>query len=146
MAEVDGEPWRLVFGTNAVFVGTSTGMVYSIDATTGGVNWEKALAGEVFASPVLTIGGYVYFQDAGDKLYCLQQADGFTVWTCDCPGYLPGRNPVQYAYTPSPTIDASGNVAVVGRDAVYYVSGLSGETLAGTAWPKWQRDPYNSGK
>ena len=147
-ANVDGEAWRPVVGASALFIGTGSGKVYSLNSANGGKNWERQLGGAVVASPILTVGGYVYFQDANDVLYCLRQSDGTTVWACDCPSFLPpsyDRRPGLNRFSPSPTIDASGNLVVVGRDAVYYVLGLAGETMANTAWPKWQRDLYNSG-
>jgi len=145
---VDGEAWRPAVGTNALFIGTGSGKVYSLNLANGGKNWERQLGGAVAVSPILTVGGLVYFQDVNDVLYCLRQSDGVTVWACDCPSFLPPTYTRRFGlnrFNPSPTIDASGNVVVVGRDAVYYVLGLHGETLANTAWPKWQHDLDNSG-
>jgi outer membrane protein assembly factor BamB len=147
-ASVEGEAWRPVVGASAVSIGTGSGKVYSLDLATGAKNWEKQFGSAVVVSPILTIGGYVYCQDTSDVLYCLRQANGATVWTCDCPSFLPPSSDRRFAlnrFKPSPTIDAGGNLIVVGTDAVYYVSGLRGETMANTPWPKWQRDLYNSG-
>jgi outer membrane protein assembly factor BamB len=147
-ANVEGEAWRPVVGAGAVFVGSGSGKVYSLNVVTGAKNWEKQLGSAVVASPILTIGGYLYCQDSSDVLYCLRQASGATVWACDCPSFLPpsrDRGFVLNRFKPSPTIDAGGNLFIVGKAAVYYVSGLRGETIANTPWPKWQHDVYNSG-
>ena len=119
---------------------------------------EKLLAqSSAFSTaPIVAANGYVYFQDEDDVLYCLNQADGTLIWSCNCPNYLPrsgggsSHRPRKLQltdYLPNPTICANGNIIVVGSDATYCVAGYTAGPLDGTAaWPKWQKDLSNSGK
>ncbi len=158
IATLDGEAFRPVIGQSAMFVGAGFGKAYSINLATGGKNWEKLLSQSsgFSTSPVVAANGYVYFQDDDDVLYCLNQADGTTIWYCKCPDYLPrsgGGNSHRprklelYDYLPNPSICANGNIIVAGADACYCVAGYPEGPLDGAAaWPKWQKNLSNTGK
>ncbi|MBM3314195.1 PQQ-like beta-propeller repeat protein, partial [candidate division WOR-3 bacterium] len=153
---LDGDAPRPVLGQNALFVGTSFGKVYSINPATGSINWQQQVSQVGFStSPVVAANGYVYLQDDDDVLHCRNQADGTVIWSCNCPGYLPRsgarssrpRKTQLTDFPPNPTICANGNIIVLGQDATYCVAGYPEGPLDGAAaWPKWQKDHYNTGK
>jgi outer membrane protein assembly factor BamB len=148
---LDGEPSGLALGRSALFAGTSRGRACSIDPVTGDVNWQATLdaSAGVAATPAVAANGCVYFQDEGDKLWCLDQEDGRVLWVCDCPTYLPrgGARPRRLsARVANPTIASSGDVYLVGNEAIYCVAGYPDGPLDPLAlWPKWQHDAYNTG-
>jgi outer membrane protein assembly factor BamB len=158
-ATLDGVGARPALGQSALFVGTDQGTVYSFDPATGTVKWQKSFAQGIGfnTTPIVAANGYVYFQSDNDVLYCLNQADGTQIWACDCNYYLPGGGrsgnapkprklgPVDYDANPS--ITSTGDIIVVGQAALFCVAGYTAGPLDGTAaWPKWQRDLYNTGK
>ena len=156
---LDAEGARPVLGQTALFVGTAYGTVYSIDPTTGTENWHKSVSpGLSFSTaPIVAANGYVYFQNDDDVLYCLNQADGTQIWSCDCNYYLPGHgrsgNPhpprtLQLTdYDANPSITSTGDIIVVGQAALFCVAGyVAGPLDATAAWPKWQKDLSNTGK
>jgi len=156
---LDGVGARPALGQSALFVGTDAGTVYSIDPATGSINWQYTPAqGYGFTTtPIVAANGYVYFQNDDDVLYCLNQADGLKIWACNCNSYLPGggrsggsRRPRRLQltdYDPNPSITSTGDIIVVGAGALYCVAGYVDGPLDGTAaWPKWQKDHYNTGK
>jgi outer membrane protein assembly factor BamB len=154
---LDAEASRPALGQTALFVGDLLGNVYSINPATGAVSWKKTISqvSGFSTTPVVTDSGIVYFLDEDDKLFCVNQADGTTIWSCDCPFYLPfgARNNHKprklelTGYMPNPSICANGDIIVVGSDALYCVAGYEDATLDATApWPKWQKDQSNSGK
>jgi outer membrane protein assembly factor BamB len=153
---LDGEAPRPALGPSALFVGTLNGKVYSVDPTTGVVNWQKQFGADAFeTTPIVVIGGYVYLQNSADMLYCINQADGLLIWSCDCPKYLPragvsrsgrARRAWPPDNAPNPSILSNGNIIVVGTDALYCVAGYPERPLDPTApWPKWQHDRHNTG-
>jgi len=157
---LEGDVFRPALGQAAIFVGTSFGKAYSINPTTGAINWQKTLKtpygpDEQFSTtPIVTANGYVYIQSENDVLYCLNQADGLVIWYCDCPLYLPRsggnshrpRRTQLTDYLPNPTILSNGNIIVPGAEALYCVAGYPERPLDPFApWPKWQHDLHNTG-
>ena len=158
-ATLDGIGARPAVGRSALFVGTEMGLAYSISPATGAINWQKslALAGGFYTTPIVAANGYVYFQDDEDVLYCVNQADGTLIWSCDCEGYLPSpgkhrssrrqTKPQLTYYDPNPSITADGGVIVVGYDALFCVNGhREGPLDPLAAWPKWQKNLANTGR
>jgi len=156
---LDGVGSRPALGQSALFVGTDQGTVYSINPTTGSINWQKSFGqGIAFnTTPIVAANGYVYIQSDLDVLYCLNQADGTQIWACDCNYYLPGggrsggRNRPHVAgltdYSANPSITSTGNIIVVGQQALFCVAGYAAGPLdASAAWPKWQKNLSNTGK
>jgi outer membrane protein assembly factor BamB len=152
---------RLALGQSALFVGTDAGTAYSIDPATGSINWTfHDPNGGFSTTPVVAANGYVYFQDDGDVLYCLNQADGAKIWACDCNYYLPVGGPARHGnrtwrakvaaltgYDANPSITSNGDIIVVGGSALFCVAGYAAGPLDPSApWPKWQKDLYNTGK
>ncbi len=146
-ATLDADVSRPVLGQTALYIGDLLGNIYSINPATGAVNWKKA-ANQISGfstAPIVTDSGLVYFLDEDDKLFCINAADGTTVWTCDCPTYLPfaarnshgPRKLELLGYLPNPSICANGDIIVVGAEALYCVAGYEGATLdAAAPWPK----------
>jgi outer membrane protein assembly factor BamB len=148
-ATLDGAGPRPAVGSDGVYVGTLTGRFYRLDKTTGAVAWEKQFEAAEFAScPILTTSGSVCAVTSSDVLYSLDRLYGSTNWVCNCPKYLPrqGRfRPLHLTdYHPSPTVNAAGQVYVVGTDALYKLA-TYGQLDASSPWPKWQHDRYNTG-
>ena len=154
---LNGDVSRPALGQSALFVASGFGKAYSINPATGTINWERSLTTTdgFYTTPVVAANGYVYFQSDADKLYCVNQADGTVIWTCNCPNYLPrtgGGRPHRPRktqlvwYSPNPSITSTGDIIVVGADACYCVDGHAGPLDPAAAWPKWQKNLYNSGK
>lgn len=156
---LDGVGTRPAIGQSAIFVGTEQGTVYSLDPNTGAVNWQQTLvqAFGFFTTPIVAANGYVYFQDDNDVLYCRNQADGANIWTCDCNYYIGGGRKAGRASRkgalglldgdPNPSITSTGDIIVVGAQALFCVAGYSDGPLDPSApWPKWQKDLSNTGK
>ncbi len=152
---LNGDVFRPVLGQSAIFAGSGFGEVYSINPATGGINWTDLLSPYhgFSTAPVVAANGYVYFQDDADVLYCVNQADGTLIWSCNCPLYLPRagdshrpRRTGLTDYRPNLSICANGNIIVIGADACYCVAGYPEGPLDPLAsWPKWQHDLYNTG-
>jgi outer membrane protein assembly factor BamB len=148
-AVLHGSSARPVVGAGAVFVPTAGGWLHALDPGSGAElwQWQSDLGRALVAAPILTSGGYIYCQDTTDVVYCLRQSDRTRVWSCDCRSFLPqGGNHGSEWTRPSPAITSAGDVIVPGYDALFSLPGLRGEVLGASAWPKWQHDPYNSGK
>ena len=150
---VNGEVNGIVLGSGAIYTTTGSGRVYRLNPADGSTVWNIPLTGgpDILTSPILTANGLMYVHDDQDMLHCLKQADGVLVWQCNCEEYAPaggrrrGRRDMEYpAY--SPGITSTGDIIVVGSDALYCVAGYTDGTLATSAWPKWQGGMYNTGK
>jgi len=162
--DLDGIGPRPALGQSGLFVGTDQGTAYCFNPGTGSIIWQKSLGqGVAFnTTPIVAANGYVYFQSDLDVLYCLNQADGTQIWACDCNYYLPGggrgtnvahrgKQGVRAAglvgNDPNPSITATGDIIVVGGSALFCVAGYEAGPLDGSAaWPKWQKDLWNTGK
>jgi outer membrane protein assembly factor BamB len=147
---LDGTGRQPAVGTSAVFVGTDRSKIYAINLN-GGQIWVKTLTDQITTTPIIVTGGYLYVQSDDDKLWCLDQSTGATIWVCDCAAVLPEgwmpQHTSNYDITPNPTVTGSGNIIVIGERAAYCVEGYPEKTLDATApWPKWQRNVHNSGK
>lgn len=145
------ETWYTVVGSDKVYVTTGTSKIVALNPADGGIVWQFELKGdEINAGPVLTTK-YIYALDEEDIVYCVDISGSAPVllWKCDCPSqvrsYLPRRSRLTSSYNACLTIGPTGNLIAVGQDAMYCVAGYSDTELAPTRWPKWQRDPYNTG-
>lgn len=68
----------LVAGGGAIYVGTTGGTLYSVDARNGQVNWSHPMGSELESDPVVA-DGKVYLTDTGGKLSAIT-ADGKVAW------------------------------------------------------------------
>ena len=152
--QLNGEVYRAVVGNGAIFASTSSGRVYSIVTATGAITWDKMVSetGEIVSSPALCANGFMYLQDDGDFVYCINTADGSLVWVCDCQSQGPnsrrsgGGGRDFDRLEASLTIHPNGDILVVGEDAFYLVAGYKDQGLLNAPWPSWQKDQENSGK
>ncbi len=147
--QVLGEPYNIVVGTSALFVTTGQGHLYSLDPATGATIWDRQHSTtEVVTAPILA-GDFIYHCDYDDVVFCCRQSDGDLLWKCACADYGPqwrkGRREIS-SIEGSPGITSTGDIIVVGADAMYCISGYTDRPLADAPWPKWQRDVYNTGK
>ena len=80
---IDGTATRPVIGADldgsTLYVGTSAGTVYALDAATGAVQWTASVGAEVSASPALA-DGVLYVPTADGRLVALG-ATGATLWS-----------------------------------------------------------------
>jgi outer membrane protein assembly factor BamB len=70
-----------------VYVGSSNGHVYCLDATNGAVVWTYTTGWFVYSSPA-AVGGFVYVGSLDDNVYCLNATDGTLVWKCMTGGWV----------------------------------------------------------
>jgi len=142
-AQLSYQPFRPLVGADGLYVVDSNNLLSKLSLNSGAFVWTKNIPFAGY-TPVLASGGYLYIRTNVDRLYCLTQLDGDSVWVCNCADYLPPGRAGTSDDISSPTVDAEGNVYFVGPDAIYKVTANS--PLDATApWPKWQHDLYNSG-
>ena len=75
-----------------VFIGTSKGLFYALDAGSGKDLWEHTLGAQVFSSPVVA-GNVVYIGANDNKVYGLNVNTGEQVWAFTTNGWVTA-NPV----------------------------------------------------
>ncbi len=64
-----------------VYVGTWGGVVYALNAVTGGTIWSHNLCGCRIAGSPMVINGVVYIGAANARLYALNASTGATIWS-----------------------------------------------------------------
>jgi outer membrane protein assembly factor BamB len=92
-----------------VYIGSSDGSVYALNASTGSTVWTFATGGEVRSSPAV-VGGTVYFGSMDDKVYALSASTGSLIWS-----YTTGN-------------DTDSSPAVFG--GIVYIGSLDGKVYA----------------
>ena len=139
---------RPVIGLDGLFAGTSTGILYKLDLSSGATLWQSQLGdGPLSPAPVLVTEGSAYVQTDDDRLYCINESSGDSVWVCNASDFLPS---LPHTLRPSstdvlsPTVDANGRIYLVGSGALYQLSSYA-RLDAGAPWPKWQHDLHNTG-
>jgi len=70
-----------------VFVGSSNGNVYALNASSGSEIWSHATNGEVRSSPSIS-GGMVYVGSMDNKVYALNALNGSLVWSFTTGNYV----------------------------------------------------------
>jgi len=74
---VDSSP-AVVYGK--VYVGSSDGKVYCLDASNGSLIWNYTTWGPVLSSPAIA-DGKVYVGSCNGKVYCLNASNGTFIWS-----------------------------------------------------------------
>jgi len=74
-------------GDSVVYVGTTAGTVYALDAATGAVRWSVALGAAVSAPPALA-EGVLYVPTADQRVVAVDAADGAAQWTAATAGVV----------------------------------------------------------
>ena len=72
---------------NAIFFGTESGYVYSIDATTSSQNWEFKTSSKIWATPLVD-NGTLYIGSFDKKLYAIDMSTGKEKWHFDSGGAI----------------------------------------------------------
>jgi outer membrane protein assembly factor BamB len=67
---------------NTVYVGTSDGNLYAIDAVYGEKKWQFNTGGKIWTSPVV-FNGVVYVSNYQKKLFALSGTDGSQIWSIE---------------------------------------------------------------
>lgn len=104
-----------------VYVGSSDGHLYALDAATGALRWKQATGDVVHASPAVE-GGRVVVGSWDGRLYCFDAVTGAPAWR-----FQAGVDPLmhnQQGFQSSPAI-ADGVVVVGGRDSQLYAIDLT---------------------
>ena len=155
---MSGDVRNYAIGYSAVYVTTGLGILLSVRPNDGGINWYKGLGyGEIVTHPILVnapaeVGdALIYVQDIDDIVYCVKQSDGTVIWSCNCLDYGPefrggGSDRKFFPSEGSPGITATGDLIVIGEEALYCVAGYPDGTLQAAPWPKWQQNSDNTGK
>jgi outer membrane protein assembly factor BamB len=66
----------------SLYIGTLNNELFSIDSTTGKINWQVKTSGAVW-SPVLVQDDTIYAGDQSGKVFALSTKDGSKVWELD---------------------------------------------------------------
>lgn len=91
------------FGPNGLVVAASTGgVLYGIDAESGGERWQASLGGEIVSSPAMGINGTVYIGSSSGSLFAVNAADGTVRWSTQLGDEIYG----------SPLLDAANRLYV----------------------------------
>ncbi len=93
----------------SVYVGSSDGKLWSLDALTGALNWKYTTSGPIYSSPVVGNGLVIFGSDDGN-VYAVSTSTGQEVWSFQTGGKVRS----------SPSVSA-GVVAVGSDDAVLYL-------------------------
>jgi len=67
---------------NTLYVGTSDGKLYAIDAVYGEKRWEFDTGGKIWTSPVVE-GGVVYVSNYNRELFAVSSNDGTLIWQAE---------------------------------------------------------------
>jgi outer membrane protein assembly factor BamB len=107
-----------------VYFGDQSGTVYSLNATTGRVNWTFHASGPVKGGPALA-NGVLYFGDYSGRAYAVNAATGHQVWASNTNGADFGFGSGNFYSTPAV---AFGRVYMGNTDGrVYSFSAKSGQ-------------------
>lgn len=95
---IEGKKWQYktggsirstpVYDQGKVYVGSSDGNLYCIDATSGKKQWSFAAGNAVHSSPAIS-NSKIYFTDKKNNLYALQTSSGKKLWQVDLKEDLP---------------------------------------------------------
>jgi len=111
---------------DTLYVGSSDGKVYALDAVKGNERWEFDTGGKVWTSPAVE-GGVVYVSSYEHKFFALSGMDGSLIWEIELPA----------AVASSPVV--AGNTIFFGTfdNQLYAVDGTNGNvkwTFGGGNW------------
>jgi outer membrane protein assembly factor BamB len=70
-----------------LYVGSSDGKLYALDAVYGEKKWEFDTGGKIWTSPVVE-GGVVYVSNYGRKLFAVSSTDGSLLWQMELPSSI----------------------------------------------------------
>jgi outer membrane protein assembly factor BamB len=82
-----GSP-ALVGGT--IYIGSGSGTVYALNASTGATIWTRPLASQSFYASPVVVGNLVYIATYAGKVYALNASTGATRWTYAISAHVDG--------------------------------------------------------
>jgi outer membrane protein assembly factor BamB len=129
-----------------LLAGALNAFALSIELSDGSVNWQRRLdtTGDFQFGALLLTNGMMLCPTENGELYCLDQSDGSTAWSCSLYTYHPilsGTKDVDVS------IAHNGDILLADFPFLYCVAGYPDGTLDTDApWPKWQHDAYNTGR
>ena len=106
--EYQYEPGKFSFGGSLEFIGTGKGWLYSVDASTGKVNWKRQTEGPQVAGITPTASGVTFTGDLAGNFTAYNSKDGKILYEDKASGGL------------------AGGVITYMRDAEQYVAFVSG--------------------
>ena len=84
MGAIVGTP---VVVDETLFVGSSDGKLYALDAVYGEKKWEFDTGGKIWTSPAVE-GGVIYVSNYDRKLFAISSADGSVLWQTELPSSI----------------------------------------------------------
>ncbi|MDB6112566.1 MAG: hypothetical protein JWR69_4316, partial [Pedosphaera sp.] len=117
------------------YIGSNDNKFYALDGATGQKKWEFVTGNPANSPPALTADGTVYFGSNDRKLYALNTVTGNKLWEFNTGDQVDG----------APNIGADGSVIFISRDSFLYSLKGTGP-LAESSWPRYRRDPANTGR
>lgn len=76
-----------VLADNTIYVGTSDGKVYALDALYGEKKWEFDTKAKIWTSPAFN-DGVIYVSNYERKLFAISTADGSLIWEIELPATI----------------------------------------------------------
>lgn len=116
-----------VCNNNTVFVGSSKGVFYALDKSTGNIKWEFNSGAAINSSPALH-NGNIFFSNNKQTLYALNAATGKIKWQLDFGKSLNYDWGFDYYYS-SPTIINNKILIGIKDGFVYNVDEDNGKLL-----------------
>jgi outer membrane protein assembly factor BamB len=101
---------------NVLYIGSDNGILYALNAQTGGANWTYPTGGAIKSSPAVFYGK-VYFLSTDGFVYALDAATGALVWSVLIDPPLPPR--VNFWPWSSPAVH-SGRVFIASSNGLLY--------------------------
>ncbi len=72
-----------------IFIGGQNGKgLYALDRMTGEQKWFRDFGNLFRRNPILDNEGHIFVSNSSNKLSCLNENTGETIWSIDAPGYL----------------------------------------------------------
>ncbi|MFC1537732.1 PQQ-binding-like beta-propeller repeat protein, partial [Gemmatimonadota bacterium] len=121
-----------------IYFGSADKYIYALDPY-GNLQWKSFTGSEVWSSPAIGSDGTIYFGSSKDNSYFLKalSPDGWEKWFYQTSDLV----------LSSPAIGSDGTIYFGSKDYNFYaVESGTGCGLALSPWPKFNRDPQNTGR
>lgn len=108
----------IVASGNSVYFGSADGHIYSIDKSSGKLNWKFKTNGSIVSTPALAEGRFIIVSSRDNTVYCLHAASGQLAWKYSM------QAPVKFEYewdlTMASPVIAGKHVLIGSGDAHLY--------------------------
>ena len=119
-----------------LYLGSLDNNIYALDLQTGARKWAVKTSGFVFGTPALAADGTVYAASYDGVVHAVDGMTGAKKWRYRTGGPLHA----------SPALGSDGTVYVGTQDGkVFALNGGANGGLAHSPWPKFHRNPRNTG-